>query len=137
MYNHQDLSVAFGALSVAMAFEDSPFEAIGEAGTNLIASYWRDIARETPARFWWNLEFNHPAIARALCVNREEFGATFALQPFRYARTDAGHRILAAWPCPRSVGTETDDDWLNIEAVISWDPVANKAEVMRMCHRLS
>lgn len=130
MYNQADLSLAFQSLSIFMAFDGNPFEAIGAEGTNLIASYLHDIARDGPAKFWWDQPFNHPAIARALCVNREEFGASFALQPFRYARIDKGHRILAAWPCPRSIGTVIDLDWLNVEAVISWDPVANTAEIM-------
>lgn len=102
-------------------------DALAEA--NALSAYLYTIKKDTPAKFWWHLPFDHPAIARALGIDRSEFAAPFALQPFRYARTDKGHRILAAYPCPRTIGTEIDHDWLGVEAVIEWDPVANAATV--------
>lgn len=37
--------------------------------------------------------------------------------------------ILAAWPAPRMLGP-FDWDWLNIAAVIAWDPVADTASLL-------
>jgi hypothetical protein len=103
-------------------------DALAEA--NALWAYLYAIGKETPAKFWWEQPFNHPAIARALNIDRSEYAAFFALMPFRYAKTEKGHRIFAAYPCPRTIGTEIDRDWLGIETVIEWDPVTNTAQVL-------
>lgn len=96
---------------------------------NALSAYLYAIKKDTPAKRWWHLPFNHSAIGRALNINRADYAAPYALFPFRYAKTERGHRILAAYPCPRTIGTEIDMDWLGIEAVIEWDPVTNTAQV--------
>lgn len=96
---------------------------------NALSIYLYALKKDTAAKRWWHLPFNHPKIAQALSVDRTQAYVPFALEPFRYAKTDKGPRILAAYPCPRSVGTETDLDWLGIETIIEWCPVTNTAQV--------
>lgn len=98
---------------------------------------WNDLcarvhAREKdgPGKTWWNAQAGHPAIYRALKVDPNEFGAFYAILPFRLARIEGQPRILAAHPCPLTLGP-IDEDWLSIEAVISWNPVDNTATVLR------
>lgn len=98
---------------------------------------WNDLcarvhAREKdgPGKTWWNAQPAHPAIYRALQVDPCEFGAFYAILPFRLARIEGEPRILAAHPCPLTLGP-IDEDWLEIEAVIAWNPVDNTATVLR------
>lgn len=122
-------SAAIAAAHVIAAFDDNPVEAMGADGWNYLRAYQRDIARETPAKTWWHLPFDHPAIARALRIDRTQPGATYALAPFRYIKHGARHLILAAYPCPHAFAP-VDMDWLGIETVIAWEPVTGKVEVM-------
>ena len=80
-----------------------------------------------PAKTWYAQPHDHPAIARALQIDRDDLGGTYALLPFRYGKLAGQHRIMAAWPTPR-VLTEIDEDWLNIEQVIAWCPVSGRVE---------
>jgi hypothetical protein len=125
----RDLDIATRALASAIFAEDGPFDALGPDATNLLSRHWRDLDRDSPAKVWNALPFNHPAIARALKIDKSDPTATFALLPFRYHRADTGHRILAAWPTPRTLGP-SDDDWLGIDVVLSWCPVTNAVEVL-------
>lgn len=88
--------------------------------------------KDTPAKTWWHAEGMHPAIFRALRMDRQEDGSIFAAQPFRLHRGDGTARILAAFPTPRILG-DVDMDWLGIDAVVSWDPVTDTAELMGDC----
>lgn len=85
--------------------------------------------KDTPAKTWWNLKPWHPAIGRALRIDRQQEGGVFALAPFRLWHDGERHLILAAHPTPRILGP-VDDDWLEIETVIAWDPVSDKASVL-------
>lgn len=116
-------------LSIAAAFVENPVEELGAEAWNYLAAYWRDIKREGPAKMWWDLPFDHPAIARALRIDRSQPGATYALAPFRYMRDGARHLILAAYPCPHAFAP-IDIDWLGIETVVAWEPVTGKVEVL-------
>lgn len=87
-------------------------------------------SKDSPAKTWWHAPALHPALFRALRLAREEEGAIFAALPFRLHRSEAGVRILAAFPAPRILAPNDDDDWLNIETVLSWDPVTDTAEIM-------
>lgn len=115
--------------SLIAAFAESPVNELGADGWNYLAAYWRDIARETPAKMWWSLPFDHVAIARALRIDRTQVGATYALAPFRYLRKGDRHLILAAYPCPH-IFAPIDYDWLGIETVIAWEPTTGKVEVL-------
>lgn len=117
-----DLDLCYDA--VAADADDIPLEAL-----NLIAAHQHGLAKNTPAKTWWNSLAFHPAIFRALRMDRAELGALFAAQAFRLARTEAGARILVAFPAPRILGP-VDTDWLGIETVLSWDPVTDTAEVL-------
>lgn len=117
------------SLSVVAAFSESPVDAMGVDAWNYLASYWRDIETDTPSKMWWHQPYDHPAIARALRIDRTDPSALYALMPFRYAKIDGRHLILAAYPTPK-VFECFDDDWLNIETVIAWEPVTNTARIM-------
>lgn len=88
-------------------------------------------AREkaSPGKLWWDAEFGHRAIYRALRVDPDEFGAFYAILPFRLTRIDGKPLIVVAHPCPLTLGPVTED-WLDIESVIVWNPVDNSATVM-------
>jgi hypothetical protein len=87
------------------------------------------IAKDCPAKTWWHLAHDHPAIARALRIERAESSAWYALAPFRYAKIDGRHLILAAHPPPR-IFEALDPDWLGIETVIAWEPTTGAVMVM-------
>ena len=87
-------------------------------------------ARDCPGKLWHAQPFDHPAIARALHVDKADPASTYALMPFRYCCDEEGvHHILAAWPTPRCLGP-VDADWLDVEIVFSWCPVKNTAEIV-------
>jgi len=123
-----DPEVISAAHFIAATYEN-PIEELGADGWNYLRAYQRDIAREGPARVWWHLPFDHPAIARALRIDRTQSGATYALLPFRYLKDGDRHLILAAHPCPHAFAP-TDMDWLGIETVIAWEPSTGKVTVL-------
>jgi hypothetical protein len=86
--------------------------------------------RDTPARTWWHADAMHDAIFRALKIAKQDEGAIFAAAPFRLHRGPDGVRILAAFPAPRILAPHDNDDWLEIETVLSWNPVTNTAQVV-------
>lgn len=85
--------------------------------------------KQTPAKTWWEQDIFHPAIARALKVDRSEMGGVFALAPFRLFHDGEKHVILAPFPAPRMLGP-VDHDWLDIATVIAWNPQDDTAEIM-------
>lgn len=124
-----DTSTAFNALRVALTRDGNPFDLIGAEGTNLVSMHIHATAKESPAKTWWNLPFDHPLIARALRIDRGQSCAQYALAPFRYLKSKTGrHLILAAHPTPRQF-TPIDLDWLGIETVLAWEPSTGKVAV--------
>lgn len=123
-----DVSLAFNALSVALAYDGNPFDMLGTEGTNIVAAYTQSLGKACPARTWWHLPYDHPAIARALRIDPAESVARYALAPFRYTKRGERHLILAAWPCPRQFSPITLD-WLGIETVIAWEPATGRVTV--------
>lgn len=87
-------------------------------------------SKDSPAKTWWHAEAMHPAIFRALRMDRAETGAIYAAAAFRLHRDPDGARILAAFPAPRILAPHDNDDWLDIEAVLSWNPVDDTAVVV-------
>ena len=88
------------------------------------------LGKETPAKTWWNATAQHPAIARALRVSREDPAHVFALAPFRLHRDEDGnHVILIAYPTPRILGP-IDPDWLDVEDVLAWNPVDGSFRIL-------
>lgn len=87
-------------------------------------------SKDSPAKLWWHSADMHDGIFRALRMDRKEFGAIYAAIPFRLAKIEDRHVILAALPCPRIFPPHDDDDWLGIETVLAWDPVSDTAEVL-------
>jgi hypothetical protein len=84
-------------------------------------------SKDTPAKRWWHLDTWHPAVGRALRINRTGPEAFYACLPFRLMRTDGQAVIAAAYPTPRFI---TDvEDWLGIETVLLWNPVTNTVSV--------
>ena len=95
-------------------------------------AYWarqHDLAKDTPGKRWFYAEAMHPAIFRALKIDRTESGAIYAAAPFRLYRDEDGARVLIASPCP-PLFDERGDDWLAIEHVIEWWPHHNRVSVM-------
>lgn len=88
---------------------------------NPVHAWVHAIEKNTPAKRWWDAQAMHPAIFRALRMDRSEDGAVYAAMPFRLARDGEGnHCILVALPCPRFF--EGDDDHLSIDTVLAWYP---------------
>lgn len=96
---------------------------------NQISSWLYSLTKETPAKMWWHLEPYHPAIARALMVDRSEIGGVYALSPFRLAKIEETHLILAAYPAPRLLD-DPQCEWLDIDQVIAWNPQDNSVFIM-------
>lgn len=76
------------------------------------------------AQRWMDLDPEHPAIARAFQMPQNADGARFALYPFRVDRIEGTWHVLAAWPCPRTIGA-LDTDHSGIVSVIAWNPQTN------------
>lgn len=86
-------------------------------------------SKDTPGKTWWNCDAWHPAVGRALKIDRQEMGGVYALAPFRLWHDGERHLILAAYPAPRILGP-VDPDWLDVEAVIAWCPLTDKSFVL-------
>lgn len=95
---------------------------------NAVSAHWHSMEKLTPAKQWWGLDVYHPAVGRALRIDRTQDGGAYALLPFRFCRYDGKPLILAAYPCPPLLSV--DADWLQISAVIAWDPVSDTAHVL-------
>lgn len=91
-----------------------------------VVRYAEALAVECAAKTWWNAPAFHAAIPRALMIDRKAPGAVYAAAPFRYVKLDGTHLIIIAWPAPK-VFYDPTPDWLEIEAVIAWNPVDNTA----------
>lgn len=117
------------ALQTIAAFDADPLNTMGPDAWNHLAAYWRDIENESPGKTWWDQSHDHPAIARALRIDRSEPHAWYSLAPFRYVKIDNRHLILAAHPTPR-IFAPIDQDWLGIETVIAWEPSTNMVNVL-------
>jgi hypothetical protein len=87
--------------------------------------------RDTPAKVWSQAKEAHPAIYKFLRIDPAEQGARYAIDPFRvHMDPDTGKaRILVAWPCPRLI--DALDDYLVVEQVIEWAPMANTVTMLR------
>lgn len=83
----------------------------------------------TPAEQWLALDPDHPAIARAFGLPQDASGARFALYPFRVSRIEGVWHVLAAWPCPRTIGA-LDTDASGVLSVIAWNPTTNACLVV-------
>lgn len=97
--------------------------------SNDLSQLWYERAKDSPGKLWWEAEAMHPAIFRSLHINREDPGAVYAVHPFRLARVNDVARILVAYPAPCIFGPPSDD-WLDIETVLAWNPVSDKATVL-------
>lgn len=96
---------------------------------NALSIIWHAREKDSPAKRWWNAEPWHPAIGRALRINRGEEGGVYALHPFRMAKISGAHHIVAAWPAPL-IFDPPSEDWLDVEQVIAWNPLTDTAFVM-------
>lgn len=119
------LSVLFGG---GDADEMTAGEEIGLH--NFVSSYEYALKQDTPAKRWWDASVSDRApVYRALRVDPEEFGASYACLPFRYMVVDGRHLIAVAYPCPR-VFIPIDADQLCIEDVLLWSPTDDTVEFM-------
>lgn len=84
----------------------------------------------TPAAAWMQLDPDHPAIARAFGLPQDAAGARFALYPFRVNRIGGVWHVLAAWPCPRTIGA-LDTDASGVLSVIAWNPADNTHRLVK------
>lgn len=87
------------------------------------------LERDTPGKTFWNAKDSHPAIYRALKMDRTEIGAVFAAAAFRLHIADDGATVLFASPSLRIL-EDQDEDWLAIEDVLSWDPISDTATIL-------
>lgn len=113
----------------AMAHAALCGEPISDEIRNHVSKYAFALKSNTPAKEWWHCAATHPAIARALKIDRSQMGGVYALAPFRVFHDGEKHVILAAYPCPRILGP-IDMDWLGIEAVIAWNPLDDTATIL-------
>lgn len=94
------------------------------------ASIWLyGLSKDCPAKTWWDAEPTHPAVYRALRINKDEWPAVYACAPFRLARVDGAPVILAAYPAPR-LFDDLDTDWLGIEQVLCWNPANDTFSIL-------
>lgn len=112
----------------AMAHAAMIGEPLSPEIANHVSQYAYALKANTPAKEWWHCAATHPAIARALKIDRSETGGVYALAPFRIFHDGVRHLILAAYPCPRILGP-IDMDWLGIQSVLAWNPVDDTAEI--------
>ncbi len=89
----------------------------------------RALAQDTPARQWWSAPATHPAVGRALGIDRTQEGGAFGIHPFRLMKVDDLNHVAAPWPCPRVFGP-MDISWLDIQQVIAWNPVTNAVQII-------
>ncbi|CAB4140304.1 hypothetical protein UFOVP407_44 [uncultured Caudovirales phage] len=83
--------------------------------------------RQCPGKLWLDAKPFHPAIYRALRVDRQDESAAYACLPFRLGMIDGEHCILAALDCPKV----TDDPLpRDIEIVAAWDPRSNRHSII-------
>lgn len=131
--DYQTYRDAIEAMCLANLCGQTLAQCLGEEAAleinNLVASYHNALRRHTPAKTWWDCEPYHPAIARALKIDRHQTGGVHALAPFRLWNDGTRHLILAANPCPRTLGP-IDMDHLGIQTVLAWNPVDDTAEML-------
>lgn len=96
---------------------------------NAVSAYWYACERDTPAKRWWATTPWHPAAYRALNIDPDQYGAAFAIAPFRISRIDGVVHVIAAYPAPRMT-SPVDLDWLGITHIIAWNPITNRAHVI-------
>ncbi|MDE2434713.1 MAG: hypothetical protein KGM49_00500 [Sphingomonadales bacterium] len=97
---------------------------------NAISELWFARAKDSPAKAWWGASLDRAPVFRALRIGPNDAGAVYAAAPFRVAR-DANDQwcVLAAWPSPALLG-DPDPDWLGIETVLAWNPLANSVQIL-------
>lgn len=121
------------AMALAALSGRSLAQCLGEEAAlevnNLVAAYEHAAKRETPAKEWADCPPNHAAIPRALRIDPAQLGAFYALKPFRLWNDGTRHLILAAYPCPRTLGP-IDMDHLGIESVLAWNPLDDTAYIL-------
>lgn len=121
------------AISFAALSGQSAAQCLGEETAleinNLVAAYSHEIRKDCPAKLWWDYAAYHPAIARALKINRQQTGGVYALAPFRLWHDGERHLILAAYPAPRILGP-IDMDHLDIQNVLAWNPITDEAQIL-------
>lgn len=88
---------------------------------NASLAYDKFLDRDCLARTWFMAEPTHPAVYRALKIDAADPSAWYAAAPFRLAKVDGAHVILAAWPAPRLL-SDLPEDWAEIETVMVWSP---------------
>lgn len=96
---------------------------------NSLSEYMFALRKDGPGKVWWNADFeNRAPIYRQLRFDPADFGAAYAIVPFRIAKIEGKAVILAAHPTPDTL--DPDPDWLNIETVFAWDPIADTATIL-------
>jgi hypothetical protein len=95
---------------------------------NALSSFWYQLDKDSPGKVWWHCPITHKAVNRALGISADEAGSVYACAPFRLHRSEEGVRVLAAYPAPAIF--EEGAAWLDIETVISWNPVDDTAVVV-------
>lgn len=126
-----DLYALSDAVLFALPADGDPFEnALGDdiEARNAVSAYWHALTKDSPGKTWWNAEIGHPAIYRALKVDRADPVAAYAVAPFRLAKIENKHLILCAWPSLPMLSECRD--WLGIDQVIAWNPTNNSAQIL-------
>lgn len=96
---------------------------------NSLSEYLYALKKDAPGKVWWNADFeNRAPIYRQLRFDPADYGAAYAIVPFRIAKIEDKAVILAAHPTPDTL--DPDPDWLNIETVFAWDPLTDTAAIL-------
>lgn len=100
---------------------------------NGLSEYWFALSKDAPGKTWWNCdhEAGLATVLKVMGIAPGDLGACYAAAPFRlHISADTGRKvILAAWPAPLLFDPPSPD-WLDIQAVIAWNPVKDVAHVV-------
>lgn len=100
-----------------------------QVNANADTLWLRSYQRDTPEKRWFEAPLDRAPVFRALRIDPSDPAATYAVAPFRAYKNDDGQwRVLAAWPAPTIL--DEVQDYFGIEAVVSWNPLTDEAEMM-------
>lgn len=87
--------------------------------------------KPSPSKTWAEAQASHKAVYKALKIDADDPAAFYAAFPFRLAMMGERARIVIAIT-PPLIATNGMEKWhhTDIDAVLSWNPIANTVEVL-------
>jgi hypothetical protein len=95
---------------------------------NDAVQFYREVTADTDALRWSMSDYAHPAIYRALKIDKGDPSAFYAAAMCRLMRVDGKAMIGIAWPAPRVIPDgeiELFYPHLFIKNVVYWNPIDN------------